>query len=703
MRTFFAASLPEKYNRLSDFAKTFWPGLEGISEQRRLVGTGDVLTFLYTLPLAILGLIWLVLSTDTGVIQKNLVFLIFNFGLFYLFSKLSFFTIVEIRSDRYGSTEDSFASMIQWSAVFLLGPSALWLGVIYYIAEFLIRWRSSTHEAQRWSLLRTVSSTVAISTFAYLVSIAVFEYFGGVFPIRWLSILTIFQGFIALGSEFLLVLLITSGYLIYHIGVQLILAESETIRPIVRFFLIGIGLPFLAHPFSILLAGLLVENGYAIYTFLLLGLILVAYIARRLSLAAETSRQQSRQLEKLEKLGRDLLEVIPDAQALPGVLEKNVPGMFPSGRISIWVSPDTYLLKFPSDWIGLPETAWQLVMNQPTYNSYTAKEDLPWDEESKEHPATITAPIVRSDTGKAIGGIALELRALAQPWDKKSLSTLFPAVQALSDQIASTIHQTQIYEQSLDLQHISQELRLAGQIQASFLPNSFPSLPGWQFAVTLLPARETSGDFFDVIELEDGRLGILVADVADKGVGSALYMALSRTLIRTYAEEYGAEPEVVFFAANNRLLKDARANLFVTVFYGILDVKEGLLTYCNAGHNPPYLIKNSDNEPVLSLNRTGIAMGIEENSTWASETISIDPGDILILYTDGIPDAQDEDGDFFNDEAIIEISRQNAGRYAHEIQKAIIDEVQDFTGNAPQSDDITLMVLMRNTNSAADA
>jgi serine phosphatase RsbU (regulator of sigma subunit) len=341
-------------------------------------------------------------------------------------------------------------------------------------------------------------------------------------------------------------------------------------------------------------------------------------------------------------------------------------------------------------------------MNQPTYNSFTAKEDLPWDKESKEHPATITAPIIRSDTGKTIGGIALELRALAQPWDKKSLSTLFPAVQALSDQIASTIQQTQIYEQSLDLQHISQELRLAGQIQASFLPNSFPSLPGWQFAVTLLPARETSGDFFDVIELEDGRLGILVADVADKGVGSALYMALSRTLIRTYAEEYGAEPEVVFFAANNRILKDARANLFVTVFYGILDVKEGLLTYCNAGHNPPYLIKNSDNELVLSLNRTGIAMGIEENSTWASETISIDPGDILILYTDGIPDAQDEDGDFFNNEAIIEISRQNAGRFAHEIQKAIIDEVQNFSGDAPQSDDITLMVLMRNTNSDAD-
>ena len=203
----------------------------------------------------------------------------------------------------------------------------------------------------------------------------------------------------------------------------------DAILPILAttFFLIGIGLPFLAHPFSILLAGLLVENGYAIYTFLLLGLILVAYIARRLSLAAETSRQQSRQLEKLEKLGRDLLEVIPDIQSLPNVLEENVPGMFPSGKISIWISPDIYLLKFPSDWLGLPEEAWQWIKDQPTYNSFTAKENLPWDPDSLVHLATITAPIVRSDTGKSIGGIALELRALAQPWDKKSLGTLFPA------------------------------------------------------------------------------------------------------------------------------------------------------------------------------------------------------------------------------------------------------------------------------------
>ncbi len=667
-------------------------------EQRRLTGAGDVITFLYTLPIAIAGLIWLIFSTNFNLIRTDTPFLIFNFLLIYLFSRLSFFTIVELRDDRYGSSEDSFASMIQWSAVFILGPSALWLGILYNLADFLINWRRTTSAAGRWSLLRTISLSLAINTIAYLAAIQVFEFLGGEFPIQGLSTRTIFQGFLALGSEFIFVIMITSGYLIYHIGVQRLFAGSKSVLPMLRFFLIGIGLPFLAHPFSILMAGLLVEFGFWIYAFLLLGLILVSFIARRLSLAAERSRQQSRQLEKLERLGREMLEVIPDVSSLPRILEDNIPGMFPSGKISIWMNPDHILLNYPEDWSGFSPKArdWTHAGSAP--RSFTASEPLPWDMDKDDHPATITSPIIRSDSGTVIGGIAMELRALPRQWDKESLRSLFPAIQTLSDQIASTIQQTQFFDQSLELQKISQELRLAGQIQASFLPNNFPTIPGWQFAVTLLPARETSGDFFDIIDLDDGRLGFLVADVADKGVGSALYMALSRTLIRTYAEEYGAEPEVVFFAANNRLLKDARANLFITVFYGILDVEEGTLTYCNAGHNPPYLLKDSIDDEVITLTRTGIAMGIETNATWTPEKVSIDPGDKLVIFTDGIPDAQDEDGDFFDEERIIEISRSNSEKNAHEIQSAIIDSVQSFTGDTPQTDDITLMVLMRDTN-----
>jgi hypothetical protein len=210
--------------------------------------------------------------------------------------------------------------------------------------------------------------------------------------------------------------------------------------------------------------------------------------------------------------------------------------MFPSGRISIWIDPDTTLLEYPTDWPGIKVSARQWIMDQPEPKSFLAKDDLPWDTQSQDHLAIVGTPIIKSDSGRAIGGIFLELRSLAQPWDNKSLKNLYPAVQSLADQISSTLHQEEVYENSLDFQQITQELRLAGQIQASFLPNIFPPIPGWQLAVTLLPARETSGDFFDVIELSNDRLGILVADVADKGVGSALYMALSRTLIRTYAE-----------------------------------------------------------------------------------------------------------------------------------------------------------------------
>lgn len=688
-------SLTEKYNRLSSFASKFWPEISTMSDQGRLVGTGDVISFLYTLPLSIIGTVWLIWVTDLEVIQEQFLFLIFNLALFYIFSRLSFFTIFELRTDRYGSSEDSLASMVLWSAIFLLGPTAIWLAVIYTSFDFIRDWRNSPSFAQRWNHLRSFSTTIAVGTIAVMLSLVIYTNMGGEFPIPGLTLISVSQALVALTVHFLLAMLIISGYLAYHIGVQRILFQSNTIKPLVRFFLVSIGLPFLSHPFSILLAGLLVENGFIIYSFLLVGLILVAYLARRLSLAAENSRQQSKQLQKLEKLGRELLEIIPDASSFPEVLAKHVPEMFPASRISIWISPGTSLLNFPSEWEGIGEEAKEWIILQEEPKSFLAEEPLPWMTAAHDRLATVTTPIVRSDSGRAIGGIFVELRTLAQPWDEASLQNLYPAIQTLADQISSTLQQTESYEHSLNYQQISQELRIAGRIQSSFLPNKFPLIPGWQLAVTLIPARETSGDFFDVIQLSDGHIGILVADVADKGVGSALYMALSRTLIRTYAEEFDAEPEIVFFAANNRLLKDARANLFVTAFYGILDPQGGTLTYCNAGHNPPYLIRSSNQDIVESLSRTGKAMGIEPNSTWSTTTVNIEPGDILLLYTDGIPDARDRDGDFFNDEAIIDIARRNTGRMAFEIQSSIIEEVQNFAADTPQDDDITLMVLVR--------
>jgi NarL family two-component system response regulator LiaR len=246
-------------------------------------------------------------------------------------------------------------------------------------------------------------------------------------------------------------------------------------------------------------------------------------------------------------------------------------------------------------------------------------------------------------------------------------------------------------------QKVAQELALAGEIQASFLPDTLPTIAGWQLAATLEPARETSGDFYDVIPLPNGRWGIVVADVVDKGMGAALYMALSRTLIRTYAIEYDTQPELVFGAANRRILQDTHTKLFVTVFYGILDPTTGALTYCNAGHNPPYLLNTQNSDTVQELRRTGLPLGVFEEVTWTQGSVQLAPGDSLVLYTDGVPEARSQQEEFFGEKRLLAIAQANLGRSAQDIQNALLAEVHQFMGNAPRLDDITVMVVVRDS------
>jgi len=240
-----------------------------------------------------------------------------------------------------------------------------------------------------------------------------------------------------------------------------------------------------------------------------------------------------------------------------------------------------------------------------------------------------------------------------------------------------------------------QELALAGQIQASFLPDDLPDVPGWQLTATLKPARETSGDFYDLIPLPNGRLGIVIADVADKGAGAALYMALSCTLVRTYAADYPTQAEHVLSAANRRIMMDARTSMFVTIFYGILDPHTGMLTYCNAGHLPPYLLSASGGDAVQALRRTGPPLGILEDVIWEQGTAQFALGDALVLYTDGVTDAEDEKGVFFGGERLLAVVEANRGRSAQEMQAALLTGVDEFVGDAPQFDDIALMVIVR--------
>lgn len=681
--------------RFYPLVRSLWPELDQMSEQRRLAGAGDVLVFLLSAPLGLGGLIWLAASTDLQVIRQFWPELMVFGILIVIFNQINYFLIVEIRQDRYGSAEGSLAGMMQWAAAFLFGPTSLWLSVLTSLGRFAWGLRRTHTGSARWSLWRAQAIDIAIITIAYQVGLSIYQRIGGSLPLTSPDPQTILAGSAALMVYFVLAILIWSPYIGYAVWVQRIMSSSMPVRPLLRFLLLALGLPMIANPFSLLVSGLYSQQGPFAFFFITGGLIMVAFLSRQLSWTAERSRQQSRQLEKLEHLGRDIITSPLDASRLSHLLDEHVPNMFPSGRIAIWLSNDQFLHRNPQEWEPQLEPVWDWIQDQKEAHGFLEDETLPWDTPDRQHPPLVVTPVLEVDSLQPLGCVYIELRSLAQPWDNKSLNGLFPAAQTLAAQVASALHQARIYSESLEFQATLQELEFAGRIQASFLPNELPLLDGWELAVTLVPARETSGDFFDFIPLPDGRVGLLIADVADKGMGAALYMALSRTLLRTYALEYGERPDVVVFSTNERILQDARANLFVTAFYGILSPEEGTLTYCNAGHNPPFLISAKDGATFLALTPTGMPIGVDPDAAWTQEVIQIEPGAALILYTDGIPDAQNLDGAFYKERRLMDVAQACLNLPAQEIQGAILSSVQEFVGNAPQFDDITLLVLVR--------
>ena len=398
---------------------------------------------------------------------------------------------------------------------------------------------------------------------------------------------------------------------------------------------------------------------------------------------------RTRELKVLEELGRAIVNGPSDASTLPQMLADYIPAMFPDGRIEVRVFPDQTLYRSQDEPPQATASVWEWLATQPAAQHFLSGQMPPWDTTAATH-ALVVAPILDVETKEPIGGIHLSF-----PSDPDAAASVLPATQSLAAQIASALHGAKVYAQELAHESVNREMALAGEIQANFLPSTLPDVPGWQLTAMLEPARKTSGDFYDAFSLPDGRLGILIADVVGKGMGAALFMALSRTLIRTFAVEHEAQPATVLAAANHRILADTQAGLFVTVFYGVLDPSSGELTYANAGHNPPYLLDARDGARIQELDRTGVPLGILDGATWQQQTVHVAPGDVLMLYTDGITEAQDAHEDFFDEERLREVARANLGRSAAEMQEAVIARVGAFVGEAPQSDDMALVVVVR--------
>jgi serine phosphatase RsbU (regulator of sigma subunit) len=242
---------------------------------------------------------------------------------------------------------------------------------------------------------------------------------------------------------------------------------------------------------------------------------------------------------------------------------------------------------------------------------------------------------------------------------------------------------------------MAQELALAGEVQRSFFPQEIPQIPGWQLSVTMKSAQETSGDFFDTISLPRGYTGILMADVVDKGVAAALYMALTWSLLRTYAGDFPTHPELTLTSVNQRLVEDTSAKQFVTVFYGILDPGTGRMVYSNAGHSPPLLVNSLSGEVVHRLKHTGKPLGLFEEEIWEQNVVEFQPGETLTIYTDGVTEAQNEQDIYFKEQGLMASVQDHLGLTGDDLVEALLADIQSFIGKSAQMDDMALAMLTR--------
>ena len=242
---------------------------------------------------------------------------------------------------------------------------------------------------------------------------------------------------------------------------------------------------------------------------------------------------------------------------------------------------------------------------------------------------------------------------------------------------------------------IQAELDLARAVQMAILPARFPARTECDGAARMIPATAMCGDFYDFIELSDGRIGLVIADVSGHGVPAAFFMAVARTSLRDVAAHH-AEPGACLAQTNRALCAQNPMELFVTVFYCVLDPRTGVLRYANGGHNPPYL-RRADGHIEPLDGRGGLVLGVMPEAEFPDHTVELRAGDRLILYTDGLTEAFNAADEAYGAERLIEQLRASGELAAAPLIDRICASVKEFCGSAAQSDDITLTVIARGT------
>ena len=248
-----------------------------------------------------------------------------------------------------------------------------------------------------------------------------------------------------------------------------------------------------------------------------------------------------------------------------------------------------------------------------------------------------------------------------------------------------------------ELTGIKGDLAVAREIQQAILPRIFPPFPEeavhMDIAASMNAAKDVGGDFYDFFRIDDDRIGFTIADVSGKGVPAAIFMAVCRTLIRATGIR-GVSPSECITYSNDLLSQESVNYMFVTIFYGIYNIRTGEVTYTNAGHNPPYLMKANGTVEILPMSKDIVA-GAINGFQFSEETFQLERGDTLLLFTDGVTEAIDPDENEYDNERLKKLLQQCGKLSCKEIVDAVKADVKAFAGDAEQSDDITLMAMKR--------
>lgn len=305
------------------------------------------------------------------------------------------------------------------------------------------------------------------------------------------------------------------------------------------------------------------------------------------------------------------------------------------------------------------------------------------------HQISPLAKFASSARGIASGNFKTEL---PQTGNSHEMKDLYNSFEYMKRELSSYI--VNLQETTSAKEKIESELRIAKEIQMGMIPHifpPFPNLPEIDLYATLLSAKEVGGDLYDFFLLDDNRICFAIGDVSGKGIPASLFMAVTRTLLRSTADRDKSTAEIVT-SINSTLSLNNDSNMFVTFFLGILDIGKGELSYCNAGHNPPVLIRNNQEVSYFNITKA-IPMGLFENYVYTEENIQVAPHDQIFLYTDGLTEAEDVDNKLFGDDLLLKVIGEHASASPRAMIEVVTRAVADHVKGHTQSDDLTMMSI----------